>query len=249
MTIDIIVAILLGWALLRGWLRGFVYQLGQLAALVGAVLAGRGLGPLVEPSLHEALAGTPGLSDAVSFFLVFVVAYTACILLVHMLTRDLHRASRALTAGDRFLGLVLGGAKGALTVYVVFLGLIVANQATGAVPVPYASSHTGRWVMQHNVLEAEDFPRAKALTKLGLLVHRQSATVLMTNPHFRAVMSHPKAAVLRTPETARALAQGDWLAVVGDEAVWDLLDEPEIQEHLNAIELGEASTGAGGGAL
>jgi hypothetical protein len=34
----------------------------------------------------------------------------------------------------------------------------------------------------------------------------------------------------------RALIDQDWVTVLKNEQVWDLLDEPDIQEHLNAIE-------------
>ena len=37
----------------------------------------------------------------------------------------------------------------------------------------------------------------------------------------------------------KALIDQDWVTVLKNEEVWDLLDEPDIQEHLNAIEEGE----------
>jgi membrane protein required for colicin V production len=118
----------------------------------------------------------------------------------------------------------------------ILVGLIMANRTTGKVPIPYASSVTGAWVMQHNLFESEEFPRAKALVKLGYLLHEKDAAALATDPHFQAILAHPKAAVLRQPEVAGALARGDWMTVVRHEGLLDLLDESEIQEHLNAIE-------------
>jgi hypothetical protein len=72
--------------------------------------------------------------------------------------------------------------------------------------------------------------------KLGYLLHEKDAVALAANPHFQAILSHPKASVLREPEVAAALARGDWMTVVRHEGLLDLLDESEIQEHLNAIE-------------
>ena len=90
--------------------------------------------------------------------------------------------------------------------------------------------------MQHNFFESEELPRAKALVKLGYLLHRKDAVTLASDPHFQAILEHPKAEVLRSPEVAGALARGEWVTLVQSDALLDLLDESEIQEHLNAIE-------------
>lgn len=236
MFLDIVAAVLICWALVRGWLRGFLYQLGQIGMLALAFVAARALSDQVEPLVASLLDVTPMVQQVVGFAVVFSVVYVVGLMVLGAFTRDIHKASETLSNGDRSLGAMVGAVKGALLVYLCFVGLIMANRTTGKVPIPYGSSVTGRWVMQHNFFESEEFPRARALAKLGYLLHNRSARQLVENPHFAAIVQHPKAEVLRTPAVAEALARGDWMQLMGDEAIWDLLDEPEIQDHLNAIE-------------
>lgn len=236
MALDILAGVVVLWGLIRGWLRGLLFQLGQIGMLAIAFVAARSLRGVVEPWLAEMFDARPMVRESVAFFLVFAGAFLVGSFLVSRFTSDLHRLSDTLTTGDRVFGAAAGALKGGLVVYLGVVLLIMTNQTTGAVPVPYASSTTGRFVMSHNFLEAGDFPRAKALVKLGWLLGTRKAISLVDDPHIRAILEHPKAAVLRSPDVMQALAASDWLSLVGDEAIWDLLDEPEIQEHLEAIE-------------
>jgi uncharacterized membrane protein required for colicin V production len=240
-VIDVIVGILLVLASARGYARGFMFQIGQLAWALAAFFLSRWLGGLLESTaidigISESVAGT------VTFALVFLVLYVAGSFLISRTTKEIHDVSKLITKSDRYLGLFLGAVKGALLVYVSFVVLIMAHRLSGSVPIPYGDSHTGRLVAQHNFLDSEDFPRAralKAIAKLGYIAGTQDVADLVRNPHFRAILNHPKAQVLTKPEIHRALIDQDWLTLVKDEEVWDLLDEPDIQEHLNAIEYGD----------
>ncbi len=236
MALDILAGVVVLWSLVRGWLRGLIFQLGQIGMLAIAFIAARSLRGVVEPWLGEVFGARPMVRESLAFFLVFTLTFLVGSFLVGRFTSDLHRLSDTLTAGDRLFGAAAGALKGGLVVYLGTIALIMANQATGSVPIPYASSTTGRFVMSHNFLESEDFPRAQALVKLGWLLGTRKATELVGDPHIRAILEHPKSAVLRSPDVMAALAASDWLALVGNEALWDLLDEPDIQEHLEAME-------------
>ncbi|MCB9787255.1 MAG: CvpA family protein [Deltaproteobacteria bacterium] len=240
MALDILAGVVVLWGLVRGWLRGLLFQLGQIGMLAVAFVAARSLRGVVEPWLGDVFGARPMVRESLAFFLVFLVVAVIGTFIVRRFTSDLHRLSGTLTAGDRILGAAAGALKGALVAYLLVVALIMANQITGAVPVPYASSTTGRFVMSHNFLESEEFPRAQALVKLGWLLGTRSAVDLVEDPHIAAILEHPKAQVLRSPEVMQALAASDWLALVGNEAIWDLLDEPDIQAHLEAIEWQEA---------
>ena len=236
MVLDIIALIVIAWAMIRGWLRGLLFQMGQIGLLGLAYVAGRTFSEPVADWLASWASLPPAIGDSAAFFAVFSVIYGVGVLVLRAFTKDLHEAFESLSNNDRTLGAMVGVVKGALLVYLAFIGMIMANRATGSVPIPYASSYTGAWVMQHNFFESEEFPRAKALVKLGYLVHHKDAVALASDPHFQAILEHPKAEVLRSPEVAGALARGEWVSLVQNDALLDLLDESEIQEHLNAIE-------------
>ena len=241
MVIDIIVGILMVFAILRGWARGLLFQLGQAAWAVTAVLVSKWLGELLEPTIVD-VGAPPHTASTIAFACVFLALYVAGSYLIHRTTKEIHDSSKTITKGDRVAGLFLGALKGAILIYVVFVVVIMTHRLTGKLPIPYASSHVGRFVVQHNFLDSEEFPRAralKALVKLGYIAGKNDSLTLIKNPHFQAVLMHPKAAVLAEPEVQKALLEQDWVTLVGHEGIWDFLDEPDIQEHLNAIETGE----------
>ncbi len=237
MVLDVIACALIGWGLLRGGLRGFLFQLGQVGILAVAWVAARGLGDLVEGLLAGLFRAEPAIYETLAFFLIFGVVFAAGSAILRAFTKDLHEASDGLSAGDRVLGAVVGGVKGVVFAYVLIVGIIMINQLGAGLAIPYASSVSGRWVMKHNVFEDEEFPRARALARVAYVLHTKGAAELLTNPHFREVVEHPKAGVLRDPLVVDALIRGDWISVMGRDDLWDLLDEPDVQAHLNAIEI------------
>lgn len=236
MVLDIIALVIILWGMIRGWLRGLLFQMGQIGLLGLAYVAGRTFSAPLSGWLLELVSLPPEIGSSAAFFVIFGCVYGVGVLVLRSFTHDLHAAFESLSSSDRTLGALVGTVKGTLVVYLILVGLIMANRATGSVPIPYASSVTGAWVMQHNFFESEEFPRSKALVKLGYLIHRKDAVSLADDPHFQAILEHPKAEVLRSPEVAGALARGEWVTLVQSDALLDLLDESEIQEHLNAIE-------------
>ena len=240
MVIDVTVGALLAIALFRGWVRGFIFQLAQAGWAVAAFLVARFLGPALESTVVD-IHVPAHMAPTVAFCAVFIPVYWGGSFIIYRVTREFHESVKGLTQTDRLLGLVLGGLKGALLVYIAFVVLIMTHRLSGSVPVPYATSMSGRWVMQNNFLDSDDFPRAralKALVKLGYLTYSSDTLHLIQDPHFYAILTHPKAECLRSKEIRTALLAQDWVTVLKSEEVWDLLDEPEIQEHLNAIEEG-----------
>jgi uncharacterized membrane protein required for colicin V production len=238
MVIDLVVALLVGVSLFRGWVRGFLFQLGQAAWALASFLVARTLGPSLEGTVID-LGAAEHMANTLAFCAVFVPVFAIGSFIIYRVTREFHESVKGLTSMDRFLGMTLGGLKGCLLVYIGFVVLIMSHRLGGHLPVPYATSASGRFVMENNFLDSDEFPRAralKAIVKLGYLTSTAGPAELIRDPHFRAILTHPKAECLRSQEIMGALIRQDWVAVLSNEEVWDLLDEPEIQEHLNAIE-------------
>jgi len=234
-AVDILVVLFLVWSLFRGWRLGFLFQLGQLAVIVIAYFVARGLGAVIAaPLVGETLS--PPVANTLGFFLVFITIVIVGAILLRKITRDLLSFSTGLGTFDRVLGIALGGAKGLLISYVVIVGLIMAHRMTGNVPIPFGSSVTGRWVMQNNFLDSDDFPRAKALAKLVWLRTTRTDEELAQDPHVVAILNHPRSLALLTPEVLEAVGEGDFVSLLTNRALWAFLDEPDIQRHLNAIE-------------
>ncbi|PIE18982.1 MAG: hypothetical protein CSA66_03300 [Proteobacteria bacterium] len=236
-AIDILVALFLVWSLLRGWTQGLLYQLGQMALVVLGYFVARGLGGFVADPIAKEAALPPHVADAVGFFAIFLLVVLIGAFFVRKITRDLLSLSDGLSTTDRAIGVLVGGAKGLLIAYLVIVGLIMAHRMTGKLPIPFASSIAGRWVMQHNFLDSGVFPGAKALAKLAWLVSTRDSQQLAGDPHVQALMANPKAQTLiADPEVLRALGAKDYLSLLGNETVWTFLDDPQVQAHLDAIE-------------
>ncbi|MFT7581274.1 MAG: putative membrane protein required for colicin V production [Myxococcota bacterium] len=235
-AIDILVVLFLAWSLYRGWKHGFLYQLGQMALAVVAYFAARGLGTLLADPITGA-GVHPNLAATIGFFSVFLIIFVVGGLFLRKLTKDLLSFSDGLSTVNRVLGIVLGAAKGALLAYLIMVGLIMAHRMTGKVPIPFESSVAGRLVLQNNFLDSDDFPRAKAMTRFALYLSTHNETEVASNPHIQAILSHPKASSVLTAENLTAFAERDYVTLFASEEVWDFLDEPDIQEHLNALEV------------
>lgn len=127
----IVLGLLAGFAL-RGWWRGFVGQLVDLAALVlGAMAALRFAGS--AGSVVERLVGWPELTARMAGAAVLLVAVAVGAAVVGRLVRGALRRLPGLSVLDRLAGSVLGLAVGALaaTLLVTFLAVLPLPDAVG----------------------------------------------------------------------------------------------------------------------
>lgn len=107
----IITGAVLLYALITGWLKGLLAQIGQIAGLITGVLAARALAPKVIVMLADD-AGDKAVNlgvTAVSYALVFLAAYLAVVLLARMLRLMVKVAS--LGPLDRLCGAVFKAFK------------------------------------------------------------------------------------------------------------------------------------------
>lgn len=235
-AIDFLVALFIVWSLYRGWKLGFLYQLGQLALIALAYVVAKGLDTTVAAPFRTSEL-SPQVTNTIGFFVIFFLVLFVGGFLLRRMTKDLLSFSKGVGSADATLGIVFGTAKGALIAYIAIVGLIMAHRMTGKIPIPFGSSISGRWVMQHNFLDSEEFPRAKAIAQIVLIESKYSSEELAQNPHVQAILQNPKAQALLKPEIMRAVGEGDFVTLLSADEVWDFLDEPDVQQHLNAIEL------------
>ncbi len=126
-SFDVIVVLIFLVFLVRGVWIGFMRQLAAFLALVGSYwLAGRYSGELMP--WVERFIDNPKLVFLVSFVLLFLV--TA--LLFILAGKVLHRVMEIAILGwfDRFLGLLLGGVKGAVVACLLYMFLASSVSAS-----------------------------------------------------------------------------------------------------------------------
>ena len=126
-SFDVVVALIFLVFLIRGVWVGFMRQLTTLLALVGSYwLAGRYSGQLV-PYVHN-ITDNPKIIFLVSFAVLFLVLALVLILAGKVLRRVMEIA--LLGWFDRFLGLLLGGLKGALVAVFLYMMLVSSLSAS-----------------------------------------------------------------------------------------------------------------------
>jgi membrane protein required for colicin V production len=115
----IVVAILLASGLLA-FVRGFVQEVLDVAAWIGAIVAAVYAYPLVAPLLLDIVSDTR-IANIAAGLAVFFVA----IIVLSILTRLISRSVRTVGLGplDRSLGFAFGLARGALLVVLVYIGV------------------------------------------------------------------------------------------------------------------------------
>jgi len=126
-SFDVVVVLIFLIFLIRGVWVGFMRQLTTLLALVGSYwLAGRYSGQLL-PYVQK-ITDNPKIVFLVSFAVLFLVLALVFILAGKVLRRVMEIA--LLGWFDRFLGLLLGGLKGALVAVFLYMMLVSSLSAS-----------------------------------------------------------------------------------------------------------------------
>lgn len=237
-AVDILVGLFLLWSLLRGWKVGFLYQLAHLAFLIVAYFAARGLTALLEKEVTRMFGISPIIAGTLTFFAVFMLLGFIGALLVRRMTRDLIPDTSSLSHLNRFFGALTSLAKGALYAYVVIVLLLQVQRIAGKTWFPWQSSATASLVAKHNFLDRGELG---ALVKLVWLVSTRDLEVLAKDSRAAPLIKHPKAKVLYSPEVLSAIGNQDYVALLGNESLWDFLKEPEVQQALDQFEWMEES--------
>lgn len=232
-AIDILVGLFLLWSLLRGWKVGFLYQIAHLAFLVVAYFAARGLTALLEKQVTSAVGVSPLIAGTVTFFAIFAILGLIGALLVRRMTRDLIPDSSALSDLNRFFGAVTGLAKGGLYAYVIIVLLLQVQRISGKTWFPWQTSTTASLAAKHNFLDRRE---VEALFKLVWLASTRDLETLAKDPRAAPIVRHPKAKVLYSPEVLSAIGNQDYVTLLANDALWDFLDEPDVQKALEEFE-------------
>ena len=231
-AIDILVILFLLWSLVRGWRFGLLYQVGYLALMVLAYFAARLLAGVLDAPLAKAFDMAPILAGTIAFFGVLAILLVLGSILVRRITKDLVPDKSALSGPNRVLGALVSGAKGALIAWVVLVFLVQLQRVTRTIQMPIESSFSLRFASDHNFLARG---RAGALAKIVWLVGTNDMQKLALDPRVAKLLANPKAAPLMSPEVLVAINKQDYVALLQNQALWNFLDDEQVQEDLEAI--------------
>lgn len=231
-AIDFLVVLFLLWSVVRGWRLGLLYQIGYTALMIVGYFVARALSGLVDQPLAKALGTAPIVAGTIAFFVSLMLILAIGAFIVRRITKDLVPDTSALSVPNRALGAFISGAKGALIAFVVLVFFLQLQRITGKVAMPIESSFSLRFASQHNFLEHGS---SGALAKVVWLIGTKDKAALALDPRVQKLAAHPKAEALLSPEVLGAINRQDYVALLQNKALWQFLEDPEVQAELEAI--------------
>ena len=121
-TIDIILAIALGFGFIKGFYKGFIVEVASLGALFLGLLGAVEFSGFIANLLNESFDWNPVAVQPGSYLIVFIIIVYAISVLARALTKIISKASLGLF--NKFLGAFFGFLKWAIlmSVALFFLG-------------------------------------------------------------------------------------------------------------------------------
>lgn len=242
MVLDLIILGLVLFFALIGAITGASRQVANMVGLAVGYFASSRLGPLVGPKLAAAL-GTPlFLGIILGSVLVFVCVWLAAryalgALLLRLLGTGKHSEDRGI---DRFLGFILGGAKMGIIAWVALSALtffeqhvVVAGRRVGLATKESLSLGVAR---RYNLFEMTQFSHVGNLVRVARAsTDPEKASRLQDDPAYKALRKDPRfQRLLKDEKLKAALARGDTAALLRNDLVLQLIQDPDVAARLGA---------------
>ncbi len=241
MVIDLIIFCTVVFFALVGAITGAAKQVAHLVGLAAAYYVSRKLGSVVGPRLAEALGSAQFIGVVLGTLLIFifvlvVVRYALGALLQRLMTgRDPNNRGP-----DRFFGMVLGGVKVAVLTYVLLSALtfveqhvVVAGKKLGISP---KDSRAFAFARSHNLFEMTQFAPIKDFVQVARAsTNPQQAAQLQNDPAYKSLRQDPRfQRALKDESLRKALEQGDTRALLSNNLILQLIQDPDIAARLGA---------------
>ncbi|MFP2931510.1 CvpA family protein [Pyxidicoccus sp. 3LG] len=242
MVVDLIIVGLVVFFAIIGAVTGASRQVANLVGLAVGYFASRQLGRVLGPRLADALGGPLFLGIILGTVLVFIcvwlsVRYALGALLIRMLGTGRHNEDRGI---DRFLGFVLGGAKMAIVAWVLLSAIaffeqhvVVAGRRFGLSPKESLSLGLAR---RFNLFEMTQFAPVGNLVRVAKAsADPAKAARLQEDPAYKALRKDARfQRLLQDDKLKQAAARGDTAALLRNDLVLQLIQDPDVAARLSA---------------
>ena len=242
MVFDLIILGLVLFFAIIGAITGASRQVANLAGLAVGYFASARLGPIAGPKLAVALGSPLFLGIILGSVLVFVcvwlaVRYALGALLLRFLSTGRHNEERGV---DRFLGFVFGGAKMAIIVWVMLSAItffeqhvVVAGRRVGLTTQDALSLQAAR---RFNLFEMTQFSQVGNLVRVAKASSNpEKASRLQEDPAYKALRKDARfQRLLQDEKLKQALARGDTSALLRNDLVLQLIQDPDVAARLRA---------------
>ena len=233
MVIDLILLGLVLFFGTLGALSGAARQVANTAGLAVGYFVSRKLAPVVGPKLAAALGSPLLIGTLAGTVLLFVVTWlTVRYALGALLLRFLSGKDPEDRGMDRGLGFLLGAGKMAALFWVCLSALtfleqhvIVAGKRVGVSPMGSVAFDLSR---RYNLFEITQFAPLKDLVHVAQAAQDPAkARKLQDDPAYKALRKDPRFQLaLQQQELKKALERGDTQALLRNDAVLQLIQDP-----------------------
>ncbi|MBU8900528.1 CvpA family protein [Corallococcus sp. H22C18031201] len=241
MGIDLTILGLVLFFGLLGAASGAAKQVANAAGLALGYFTSRQLASVLGPKVATAM-GVPLLAGTLTAtVLVFVCVWLAVRYALGALILRFLSGNRPDERGaDRALGFALGGAKVTAIIWVALSALtffeqhvVVAGKHLGVAPKDSLSFQLAR---RFNLFELTQFaPLADLVRVAQASTDPQRAAKLQDDPAFKALRKDPRfQRALQDKELRDALARGDTRALLRNDLILQLIQDPDIAARLGA---------------
>ena len=243
MVIDLtILGLVLIFAII-GAVTGASRQVANMVGLAVGYFTSSRLGSIVGPRLADSVGAPLFVGIILGSVLVFVcvwlaVRYALGALLLRVLGTGKHSEDRSL---DRFLGLILGGAKMALIAWVALSAVTFFEQhvvvAGRRVGVSTKESLTVGLARRFNLFEMTQFSQVGNLVRVAKASgDPEAAGRLQDDLAYKALRKDPRfQRLLQNEQLKQALARGDTAALLRNDWVLQFIQDPDVAARLRAV--------------
>ncbi len=242
MVLDLTILGLVLFFAIIGALTGASRQVANMVGLATAYFASSRLGPILGPKLSASLGAPLFIGIILGSVLVFVcvwlaVRYALGALLVRLLGTGKHNEDRSV---DRFLGLLLGGAKMAIVAWVALSAMtffeqhvVVAGKRFG---ISTSDSLAVGLARRYNLFEMTQFSQVGNLVRVANAASDpEKASRLQDDPAYKALRKDPRfQQLLKDKQVQQALARGDTVALLRNDLVLQLIQDRDVAARMNA---------------
>ncbi|WP_224247939.1 CvpA family protein [Hyalangium gracile] len=241
MTIDLIILGLVLFFAIIGAFTGAAKQIAHMVGLALAYYVSRKLGTVVGPKLAGSLGASELVGVLVGTVLIFLVVLVSVRYALGALLQRVMTGKDPNNRGpDRVIGFVLGGAKVAVISYVLLSALTfvdqhvaVAGKKLGLSP---KDSRFFSLARNHNLFEMTQFSSLKDFVQVAQAsTNPEQAAKLANDPAYKALRQDPRfQRALKDESLRRSLQEGDTRALLSNNLILQLIQDPEFAARLGA---------------
>ncbi|MCA9523192.1 MAG: CvpA family protein [Myxococcales bacterium] len=242
MIIDGIAAGLILLAAIWGFFSGLAKQLVRIAAIVAAYLLAVPSGHYAASYLGQHVSTSYALLRVGATLLLGLTYYIVLSVVGTQIFKRIDEKSETFSKIDRRLGALAGGLKGGLLAYLALTILVFAlpslRRSQPLLAKEAEASMLTRLASESNIAGRLKLPRFRAIYKIALLASNRTAMQKAAeNPAFRRILENPKAKFLLEPKIIQAVLEKNYLLLIKDGRIFDLIDDPQFQRDLDRIDL------------